>query len=79
MTYGYSHNLVEANKNADSESLGVAFGRMCIELGIPATRVAEELGVSRMTVYNWFWGESVPSRSNSEQIKLLMARYENHK
>jgi hypothetical protein len=79
MTYGYSHNLVEANKNADSESLGVAFGRMCIELGIPATHVAVELGVSRMTVYNWFWGERTPSRENSEQIKLLMARYKNQK
>jgi predicted transcriptional regulator len=52
---------------------------MCIELGIPATRVAEELGVSRMTVYNWFWGESTPSRENSEQIKLFMARYKEHK
>lgn len=75
MTYGYSHNLVEANKNADPKSLGVALGRMCIELGIPASLVAEELGISRMTVYNWFWGERAPSRANSEQIKLFMARY----
>jgi len=35
--------------------------------------------VSRMTVYNWFWGESTPSRENSEQIKLFMARYKEHK
>lgn len=79
MTYGYSQKLVEANLKADDESLGVALGRFCIEREITATKVAKELGVSRMTVYNWFWGEHIPSPSYSEQIERFMARYKKHK
>jgi hypothetical protein len=61
MSYGYSRSLVEANKRASIKSLGVAFGRFCIDNEIPATQVAEALGVSRMTIYNWFWGLRTPT------------------
>jgi hypothetical protein len=79
MTYGYSQKLVEANKKADAESLGVALGRFCIAREITATRVAVELGVSRMTVYNWFWGAFTPSPTHAEQIERFMARHKKHK
>jgi hypothetical protein len=79
MTYGYSQKLVEANKKADAESLGVALGRFCIAREITATRVAVELGVSRMTVYNWFWGAFTPSSTHAEQIERFMARHKKHK
>jgi AcrR family transcriptional regulator len=78
MTYGYSQSLAEANKKADAKSLGVALGRFCIVRGIPATGVAEALGVSRTTVYNWFVGEFAPSPSHSEQIERFMARHKKH-
>lgn len=48
--------LVERNKKADRRHLGVALGRKCIALNIPVTDIAEQLGVSRMTIYNWFVG-----------------------
>lgn len=60
MTIGYSQSLVEANKKADPKSLGVALGRACIAHNISVVEVAEELGVSRMTIYNWFEGTHEP-------------------
>ena len=56
MSYGYSQRLIEANKKADGKSLGVALGRVCIKQDISVTELAEKLGVSRATIYNWFWG-----------------------
>ena len=79
MSYGYSQRLVEANKEADSDSLGVALGRYCIERNIPVNDVAEYLNVSRASVYNWFWGSSVPSREHSEQIVSFMRQHKKRK
>ena len=73
MSYGYSQKLVDANAKADAESLGVALGRFCIDREITATAVAKELGVSRMTVYNWFCGVSNPSPRHSHAIQALLA------
>ena len=72
MSYGYSQRLVDANKEADASSLGVALGRLCIELGVSVNEVAKKLGVSRATVYNWFWGTSVPDAVRSARIAKLM-------
>jgi predicted DNA-binding protein YlxM (UPF0122 family) len=60
MTIGYSQSLIDANKKADIKSPGVALGRVCIANDISVTEVADELGVSRMTIYNWFDGSTVP-------------------
>jgi transposase len=60
MGYGYSQNLVRANKQASARSLGVALGRVCIRRGISVIQIAEHFGVSRMTVYNWFKGVNNP-------------------
>jgi hypothetical protein len=79
MSYGYSQNLVEANKKADIGSLGVALGRLCIENGIPVGIIAETLGVSRSTIYNWFWGVTVPIRAHNEQIERFIARHKKRK
>jgi predicted transcriptional regulator len=68
MSYGYSQRLVEANSNADTKSLGVYLGNRCIRLGIPVSEVADTLGVSRATVYNWFWGEVNPRPEHNDKI-----------
>jgi len=68
MSYGYSQRLVDANKEADAKSLGVTLGRLCIKHGVPVSEVARYLHVSRMTVYNWFWGRSVPSNKHNDKI-----------
>lgn len=73
MSYGYSLRLVEANTRSESQSLGVALGRLCIAKNVPVQEVADQLGVTRMTVYNWFWGESEPSPNLTERIESYMA------
>lgn len=61
MSYGYSRSLVEANKRASIKSLGVALGRLCIKHEVSVSELAKELRVSRMTIYNWFWGIRTPT------------------
>jgi predicted transcriptional regulator len=39
---------------------------------VPVNEVADQLGVTRMTVYNWFWGECEPSASMAERIESYM-------
>jgi transposase-like protein len=74
MSYGYSYQLVEANKKADDKSWGVVLGRTCIQLNIPVSEIAGRLDVSRATIYNWFWGTTLPSRHHSEKIERLLPR-----
>jgi DNA-binding transcriptional regulator YiaG len=68
MSYGYSQRLVDANKEADAKSLGVTLGRLCIKHGVPVSEVARYLHVSRMTVYNWFWGVTTPTASMNNSL-----------
>ncbi len=69
MSYGYSQWMVQANKEASARSLGVALGRVCIAHGIGVSTVADEFGVSRMTVYNWFKGNTIPHRALHDKIQ----------
>lgn len=71
MSYGYSAKLVALNRQADKNNLGVRLGRACIRGDIPVSRVAETLGVSRQTLYNWFMGRSSPQ----PMMVDLVARY----
>jgi|LauGreDrversion4_2_1035121.scaffolds.fasta_scaffold27786_2 predicted transcriptional regulator len=72
MSYGYSQSLVYANKKANIKSLGVALGRVCILEGVSVSHVADFFGVSRMAVYNWFKGESVPHPDTHAAIEKYM-------
>lgn len=69
MGYGYSQNLVRANKQASARSLGVALGRVCIRRGVSVTQIAEHFGVSRMTIYNWFKGVYDPRPDLIAQVQ----------
>lgn len=69
MSYGYSQNLVFANKRASAKSLGVALGRVCINKDISVQAVADAFGVSRMTIYNWFKGISNPEKEMQARIQ----------
>jgi hypothetical protein len=60
MSYGYSLKTIEANREADDGYLGVQLGRKCIAHGIPVSKVADDLGATRQSVYNWFCGVSAP-------------------
>jgi len=69
MSYGYSVKLIEINKSADRQSLGVKLGRLCIRKDVPVARVATRLGVSRQTVYNWFAGVSSPKPPIAKKVE----------
>ena len=68
MSYGYSQSLVQANKQASIKSLGVALGRVCIRANISVSKIADDFGVTRMTIYNWFKGESTPHSGYAQTI-----------
>lgn len=77
MSHGYSQSLVYANKKASTKSLGVALGRECIRADVSVYRVADAFGVSRMTVYNWFKGDGVPSPDKHNLIREHIAALKN--
>ena len=67
--------LIERNKAAERRRLGVALGRVCIAQSIPVIAVAEEFGVSRMTVYNWFAGVHDPQPSYAPAITEFINKH----
>ena len=78
MTYGYSQNLVYANKKANIKSLGVVLGRACIRANIGVSKVADDFGVTRMTIYNWFKGDAVPFHSYDQAISDYVLHIKTH-
>jgi len=78
MTYGYSQSLVHANKKASVKSLGVALGRVCIRENISVSKIADDFGVTRMTIYNWFKGDSVPFHSYDKKINDYILQIKTH-
>lgn len=79
MSYGYSARVINANKSHDDDSVGVQLGRVCIALDIPVSVVAENAGVSKQTVYNWFMGKCDPHPSLTAKIQELITQLKNHK
>lgn len=72
MSTGYSVRIIEQNRNADKSRLGVRLGRACIKRDIPVTTVADSLGVSRQTIYNWFIGVSDPQNLAIAAVKQFI-------
>lgn len=72
MSYGYSARLVKANEDADTTLLGVRLGRRCIEGDVSVKNVAEYIGVSRQTIYNWFSGVSSPLNQNVARVETFI-------
>lgn len=72
---GYSFRLVKANQAADSKNIGVQLGRYCIANDIPVSTIATKLGVTRMTIYNWFTGVGVPNKDKVRKIEKLLTKH----
>jgi predicted DNA-binding protein YlxM (UPF0122 family) len=73
MPIGYSIGLMQANKQANIKSLGVALGRVCIHKGVSVREVAGYFGLSRQAIYDWFKGDSVPDPSIHSRIERYIA------
>lgn len=59
MARSYSEKFLLALQKADSTSLGVKLGRLCVEANLPSAYVARALEVSRVTMYKWFRGQGI--------------------
>lgn len=77
MSHGYSLRIRDMNAKADQRKLGVRLGRVCIEHDVPVMVIAQRMGVTRATVYNWFCGTSVPQASAATLIEAYIASLDN--
>jgi transcriptional regulator with XRE-family HTH domain len=76
MSQGYSLHLRDLNRGAPSKLLGVRLGRACIKHDIPVTVIAQRMGVSRQTVYNWFGGTTNPKPALIGLIEAYLTHFE---
>ena len=61
---------------ANQRKLGVRLGRLCIQHDVPVTVVAQRMGVTRATIYNWFCGVSTPQANVVTLIETYIASLE---
>jgi transcriptional regulator with XRE-family HTH domain len=71
---GYTQRIVSSIQNANPELIGVQLGQICLAKGYSVVEVAEVVGVSRQTVYNWMIGRNEPNRKYAEQLRTLIAK-----
>lgn len=69
---GYTIRLAKAIDEADGSLLGVQLGRACLARDVPVSVVANNLGVTRQTVYNWFLGLSEPRGATRDAIQTYI-------
>jgi len=72
VSQGYSLHVRDTNLRAPSTLLGVRLGRACIKHGVSATFIAQQMGVTRQTVYNWFRGAFSPHSSYVLRIEHMI-------
>lgn len=66
----YSEKTISAIA-AGPKNLGNQLGRWCVHRDFSVVRVAQALGVTRQTVYNWFvGGEIFPAYENRAETLL---------
>jgi len=78
MSHGYTLRIRDLNAKANKRKLGVRLGRLCIKHDVPVTVVAQRMGVTRATVYNWFCVISVPQASAVSLIESYIASLESN-
>jgi len=71
---GYSQRVVQTNRDADMNNLGVRLGRFCIQKELPVADVMEFFDVSKQTVYSWFAGTHTPSKRHATLINKFLGR-----
>jgi DNA-binding transcriptional regulator YiaG len=76
MSQGYSLRLRDLNRRAPSRLLGVRLGRVCVKHNVPVTVVAQRMGVTRQTVYNWFVGTTNPQPALVSLVESYIAQFE---
>ena len=73
---GYSTSFVRAIAEGRLPDLVEQFANHCVAREIPVSVVAEQIGVTRATVYAWFTGRAAPRARHQEKIRHFMARWD---
>jgi hypothetical protein len=53
----------------DTDELGILFAKQCVQAKLPSAYVAKAIGVSRLTIHNWFRGK----RMRDKYIPIVQA------
>jgi len=72
---GYSYEFmkhVRALASKPDAPCGVKLGAKAIEREFSIISIANHVGVSRMTVYDWFTGKYIPTESNLKKLKAFI-------
>ena len=69
---GYTTVVARKIQQADQAQPAVQLGVLCVAHDIPMADVAEKLGVTRMTVYNWFTNKFSPSKQYLPEIVAII-------
>ena len=67
MSQGYSLRLRDLNRRAPS--------KVCVKHNVPVTVVAQRMGVTRQTVYNWFAGTTNPQPALTSLVESYIAQF----
>ena len=68
---GYSQKILDLVAKADQDQIGVKFAKFCIANKLSVVAVANEMGVTRMTLYRWFTGSNI-RKQNRDAIRQFM-------
>jgi predicted transcriptional regulator len=71
---GYDSLFIRKVEEADQSPAVLQLADVCIEKNVPVTVVAELLGVTRATVYNWMTGKTTPNPRYLDLIPKVTAR-----
>ena len=71
---GYSLKLVEAIRGGDPSDPVIRLGKYCIDNQVPVSDLANYFGVSRLTIYNWFFGRMKPRKQRLELLQDALKR-----
>lgn len=68
---GYNSKLIKIVNEADQTKLGIRLAQACIKNDISVSEVAEFMGISRISVYNWFKGGGIKKELHEKIEKLI--------
>lgn len=74
MPRSYSEKFIRelsANDNVGG-NIGIELAKLCVECNIPMPTVAKALGVTKLSVFNWFRGKAINEKRHTA-IHSLMA------
>ena len=71
---GYSLKLVEAIRGGDPSDPVIRLEEYCIDNQVPVSDLAAYFKVSRLTIYNWFFGRMKPRKQRLELLQDTLKR-----